>query len=342
MMFFNGLGLANHNLALLTLPVLVVVVARARWRGHIGTAALLTCVGAWIVGSLPYSLLVLGHVFASGELGATLSSALVGNYSDKVWSARPGGRQLMVSLAFTALSFPNLLLPLAVAALVRGRRAGLPGVVYGSLLTGLVIHLLFVVRYPVVDQHTFFLPSYLLLCVFGGLGFAWVRRQGHRAWRLGLVVAAWALLGLTPAVYAGVPAVARHFQVLASVQRHKPYRDDYAYLLTAWSIQERSAARMSQHAVALAGDNGLILAADPMGAFALRYQVIRRGTPEMAVRESWDADTILDAGRRGRTVVWVPLSVRQNPPPPPTGQWTRKGDLHVLPVPQDRTGPGTP
>ena len=59
--------------------------------------------------------------------------------------------------------------------------------------------------------------------------------------RRGVPTAAALALLMTPIWYAVVPSAARRFHVLDSVARNKPYRNDYQYVFTPWSVVERSA-----------------------------------------------------------------------------------------------------
>ena len=139
-----------------------------------------------------------------------------------------------------------------------------------------------------------------------------------------------ALLVLTPALYALAPAVARNLDVLASVARNKPYRDDYVYLFTPWSVVERSAETMSRHAVRLAGRRGLIVVEDPMAEFAIRYRASRDGEKDLTVTCDARPENITLAVESGRAVVLVPRNADAPGIDPPVGSWVRNGDLYLL------------
>src|SRR5690606_15780690 len=99
------------------------------------------------------------------------------------------------------------------------RSGGLPGPV--AVVLGL--HLLFFLRYPVIDQYTFLIPAFGLVALAGGVGYASLRGPlGRRV--------AWGLLCLQSLFYAAVPWMARESGVLTAFERGKPYRDDYRYL----------------------------------------------------------------------------------------------------------------
>jgi len=330
LLLLNGLGLSNHPLALLTTPVLAVVVMHGLVRRAIPPRAAAVGLVLWVIGSLPYTGLVALRMVHTGDIGGAIRSALFGHsFAGAVLNTSLTGRMLLISVGFIALNFPNLLLPLAGVGVVRGRNAGVPVVFHRALVAALLIHLVFVMRYNVVDQFTFFVPSYVLLCLFGGLGFAEVSRWGDVAKRRLVFWGAVVLLVATPVGYAFVPSMARHYGVLRSVERHKPYRDDYVYLFTPWSVADRSAERMSRRAVSLAAPNGVIVVEDDMAAFAIRYRVLRDAMTDVTIMDHVDPSAITEAIRHGRPVVLVPRNTTELPTPLPTGVWERDGELYV-------------
>ena len=142
--------------------------------------------------------------------------------------------------------------------------------------------------------------------------------------------AATATLALTPALYAIVPAVARRFDILRGVERNKPYRDDYVYVFSPWSVLEDSAERLSRHAVTLAGKRGLILVEDSMARYAIRYRALRDGEDGVMFGWEWEDEMIRSATVEGRPVVLVPRDVSLRAEDPPVGSWERIGDLYLL------------
>lgn len=336
-LLLNGLGIGNHLQATLMLPVWLGVLAwglagrRIRW-ADMAVGGLL-----WLVGTLPYSGLVAVEMAQSGDWRVTLRSALFGSsslgYADNVFNMALSARLLAVSGGFTLLSFPNLLLSAAAYGLWRWRGLGLPKGLRAALGVGLLVHAGFACRYNVVDQYTFFLPAYVLTAILGGAGaaavLAWAPSARRRA-----IWAAIIMLAATPAVYAAAPPIARWFGVLEGVARHKPYRDDYVYLLTPWSVVERSADRMGREAVALAGPDGVILVEDPMGRPAVRYHAHRSGWTDLLVlavpagQPEWVADLSRQMATNGRRVVLVPADVTREPPAEVS--WRRVGELYLL------------
>ena len=329
--FLNGLGISNHLLASLTTPVLAVIALHAVRARAMRVRGLAPGAAAWLIGAAPYGVMVLNELVATHDFAGTLSSALFGHAYDRdVLNTTLSARRCLISAAFILLNFPNLLLPAAAYGLVAGGRLGVPTLVRRGLLAGLTIHAAFVLRYPIVDQHTFFLPMYVLLSIFGGIGFARFLDRASGLRRAVALTAACGLLALTPCLYAVLPDVARHWKVLASVERHKPYRDDYVYLFTPWSIVERSADRMSREAVALAGADGIVIVEDRMAEFAVRYRALRADYDELQILNNLPAELAREALDAHRPVVLVPANTETPRTNPHMGTWRRIGDLSLL------------
>lgn len=341
MFLFNGLGIANHLLASLTTPVLVVVAVVSLCRRTVGVRHCIAAAVLWLAGSSLYTGLVVAELLRTHDLAGTLRSALFGfAFEENVLNTRISLGMLAVNLAFVVYNFPNLLLPAAAYGMVRGRRADVPALAHRALLAGLIIHAVFVLRYNIGDQYTFFLPLYLLLSVFGGMGAAAVSSQ-RASWCRVLRCAAAVLLLLTPAIYALTPMVARHFALLKSFPQ-RPYRDSYIYLFTPWGVADPSAERMATAALALAGPNGLILHEDRMGAFALEYKRIRAGHDALEIKPFPRVNTAQGLARfeslvraavaADRKVVLVRTDARDAAPvgTPAGMHWTRRGELFML------------
>ena len=330
-LLLNGLGVSNHLLAGLTTPVLAAVALYGVRTETIRIRDVATAAGLWMLGAAPYGMMVLQEFVRSSDLSATLSSALFGlGYREDVLNTTFAARKLLISAAFVLLNFPNLLLPVAAYGVIHSTRLISSPLLRRGLLAGLVIHAVFVVRYPIVDQYTFFLPTYVLVSIFSGIGFAgingWTRANG----RIVVSTTAWAMLGLTPVLYAMVPDWARQYRVLESVEHRKPYRDDYDYLFTPWSIAESSAERMGREAVALAGADGIIVVEDRMAEFAVRYKALRADYDELQILSSLPAETARNAVEARRSVVLVPANRESPRIEPPVGTWQRVGDLYLL------------
>lgn len=325
----GGLGVSNHNLGALTFPIVMVVaivaVRRRRVTGRdVGIGLIF-----WLLASSSYTALIVSEVARSGDFTATVSSALFGNaYRHDVLNVSVTAQRMWINVAFVLLNFPGLLVPLAVVGVFRGPDGDAGRVIRRVLVAGLLVHALFAVRYPVVDQHMFFIPTYVYLAIFGGIGMDRVMRsgakRGHRFAR-----AAFFFLVITPLLYAAAPGIAKRVHVLDGYVRNKPYRDDYVYVFTPWSISDRSAEMMSDRALALAGRRGLIVVEDSMSRPAILFKLHESPDRDVIVVGDLKGDRLAEARAQGRTVVFVPSNTQIPPPAMSKGRWQNRGGLYV-------------
>ncbi len=338
MALMNGLGIANHMLASLTTPLVLFVACHGLYRRRLTIIPLLGGMGLWLLGSFPYSAMCLAEWARSGDFSATLASALFGkDFASAVLNAAPTARNAAVTVGFVALNFPNLLLPLAAWGVQSVWRGGKYRLAYGYLFAALICHAIFAVRYKVVDQHTFFLPTYLLLCIFAGVRLAALLASSKKSTRRRIIATVIAALAITPIVYAVAPAAARSLHVLGGIERHKPYRDDYDYLLTPWSFAETSADRMSRHAVKLADDSAVIIVEDSMAEPAIRYQLRQQSRDNFVIPAS-DLGDIKAWASEHASFVLVPRDRNAPATPTPRGTWHRDGDLYTNTAPPQPPG----
>jgi len=233
-MLLNGLSLANHLLALLTLAAAGAACLYLLWRKQLRWPIAALAAGAWIMGAWPYEALILQDLAAGQPLGEVINSALFGvNWRGAVTNVRISGRMVLNALLILLLNFPTptILLGLGgVKALARGQGW------FGKMVLGMAaVHLAFAVRYPVRDQYTFFITTVFFVSLLIGVG-CWQVLQRRR--RLAYLVLPAAMLPV--AVYYAMPRV-----VLAAGwqdrlekrlwKRTIPYRNELFHFLQPWS-----------------------------------------------------------------------------------------------------------
>lgn len=330
-MLLNGLGVANHLLALLTTPVLLVVLLVSLRKRTIGIHHVVLAAVVWLIASLPYTGLVWFQAVKTGSVSATIYSALFGrSFADNVLNVSMTLHGLGLVAAYFVLNFPNWVIPASIMGVVRARRTCVSPWALGTLLAGFVIHFLFAVRYNIVDQFTFFIPTYLFVAMIGSVGLAHLLRRYEGATVRYLKAAIVACLIATPMVYALTPAVAREFDLLEKMSRDKPYRDDYVYAFIPWSIADSSAGQMGRYAVELAGAQGLIIVEDGMAFPAVQYSVWRKGNDRVEATRDVLPEQMRAVARAGGNIVLVPARANDPRTPAPWGYWERTGDLYVL------------
>lgn len=303
LMGFNGLSWANHNLALLELAVLGPAFLHAWYTRRLPHRVAFAAIGFWLVGSLPYTSLILMTMVREQTFFPVVRSALFGyNFKEQVTGFRVHPAHTAVTLAFTALSFPGPALILAARAGWSVRKM-LP-----VFLGMLALHLVFVLRYDVIDQYTFLIAAFAGFAILAGIGFHQLRSPKLRGAFLTLVL-------LQPLLYAVTPALARATGVLTAFERAKPYRDDAEYLLWPWTFQETSAARMADDAVSAAAPDGVLVVEDSMGVYAVEWTLHERGVGGVILLRPGQLEEILEALTQGRKVVRVPARTDREVPP---------------------------
>lgn len=345
----NGLGIANHMLASIATPVDVVVIVLAARAGRLSIPGVISAALLWLIGTSPYSSLVVSRMLDTRDFLGTLGSALFGEFRHEVLNVHLGLRAVALSVGYLVYNFPGLTIPLAILAM--SRRLAQPLLFVRALKWQLLLYSAFVLRYAIVDQYTFFFPVYAILALFAGLGLARLLRgrtagEGqatHERSPRGrlLLSAAFATAVWTPLVYLATAAASSSTGVFAGLVGQKPYRDGYHALFVPWGVGQDYSERLNAHAFALAGDNGLILYADSMVGVALQYgQATGRGDAGMLLLpiEGKAPPDVVDRRRRlmrayllaGRPVVLVPRNRDYPATCVPEARWRRDGDLYVL------------
>jgi hypothetical protein len=253
----NGLGLCLHNFALLALPVygctVLYLVFTARLRA---VNVLLFCI-SYLLGAAFYLYFVIDLAWQTGDLSAALLSALVGKFGAAVANIGHRPPELVANAALAGLNFVNGILPLALLGYYRLARTigrGL-AVVLGCIT---LLHLAFVVRYPVPDQFTFLLPSLILLAIAAGVGLSvLVNRSG--AWRKAALCLVVVSVALPPLVYGDLLQRIGADRLAKKRMPQSLYRNEFDHFVKPWRFNDRSAERFAQAAPTQAAPTGLII-----------------------------------------------------------------------------------
>lgn len=345
----NGLGVANHLLALLATPADAAAILWAARTRRALPPLVRNAVLLWLLGLLPYVWFVGSVAYRTGEVTDTLRSAVFGAYKDDVFDWHVGLRALGMSLAFVAYNFPNLTVPLAILGIAR--RQCLPTLLRRVWLAELLLYALFVLSYSVADQYTFFFPLYGLLALFAGAGLAGVQRWRRRNWRQTLLAAAAVSALWPPLLYIATYQLLSARGWLSQVVRNKPYRDGYRAVFIPWGAGDDAAERLNRDVAALVGDNGLILFPDHMQRFSILYEQAIGRFPagvELLKLEPPDPPPQVIAERQalleqylavGRPVVLVPYDRDRPDAGVEEAQWSRHGDVYRLESLAPHVGP---
>jgi len=229
---FNGLAAANHMFAAIAfvcyLVFLMVLLARRQIKPrHIRIIVLM-----WIIGAAPYGYLIIKNIIQSGDLTATVASALFGkNWQGNVLNVSLSARLIKENLIFFAYNFPTPNIIFFFAGLY-----GLKKVPRGHgfakvLLALLILFFVFAFRYTVPDRYAFFIPFYCLASVLIGVGVNLLIAQYNRK-ILCLVILILSLLPI-PA-YIVAPTIAQKQKFNLSTRADVPRRNDYVWFLQPW------------------------------------------------------------------------------------------------------------
>lgn len=313
----NGLHFGVHQFALFTLATYGVFALVQVWRGRLRAGWLLAAVLLWFAVNLPNWLMVAAYFHRTHDALATVRSFLFGSgWSDEVLNVRLDGRQLALAGLTLAYCFPSLVVPAAVVGLLRPARRR--GRTFRRVLVAQTILIGgFVMRYPVVDLYTFFVP----LCALGGVWFGLgadrlLRAAPSRRLRRGLLALLVANALLPPVVYLAFPAWARPRHLLAGRLRDLPFRDEYTYFFRPWRCGDDSAARFARDALARTGAGGWLLADSTSAPAAAYTYLVHGGPPNVRIYSEWtclnvpaapplEAEDVLNFARGGGCVVVV-------------------------------------
>ena len=273
--FVSGLGLSLHNFALLPLPIYFVLVIVLIVRRRLSGWALAPGAIAWLAGASVYLGFVIHHALATGDIAATMRSALFGRYAAQVLNASSLSQNFKANMALSALNFASMLGPLAIVGWLRmGRRLGRPlAAVLGAVTA---IEMLFFIRYPVPDQFTFILPTLVMVALSAGIGLSVLADISRRV-RICAVLLCVASVAAPPAFYAAGPTLLRAAGIRISRSRKLPFRDEMRYWLVPWKQNEDSARRFSVSALEQ-GRSGSVILADSTAVYPLL--VTRNANPE--------------------------------------------------------------
>ncbi|MCH7994011.1 MAG: DUF2723 domain-containing protein [Planctomycetes bacterium] len=266
--FANGLGVSNHNFALLIWPVYAVLVIAwwSTWSGgRLKKAA--TAIGCLLLGMGPVLALCFDDYLTRGSLTDTVESFLVGHYGHKVSNIGSLVSLCFRSIAMTGLNFPTPVVLLALPGgwwLARSGRRSLAVLLIG----GLVMYGGFAVRYNVPDQHTFLVPAFIYVAVLAAVGIDGWKAAGRR-WVTYLLIA---LSCVGPVVYAAVPPILKSVAPDTKLMptRRVPYRERFSWFVHPWRVGYDGAARYARETLESLPDDA-VLGVDTTLAAPLNY-----------------------------------------------------------------------
>jgi len=271
----NGLSIATHMWGAIPLACYGVFLLVACIRRRIRPTVIAGFAAAWMIGAAPYLWLIVERAAQTGDVAATLQSALFGDHwAGAVLNTRLSTRLMAENLLFMGYSFPTPNLILAAGGFAASlRRDAADGLGRWLAVLGLLF-LAFAFRYTVPDRYAFFLPFYVICAVWMGIGTDRLLRSLGGLYprtRQRIVVTGLIALGWLPMpIYAVGPTVARRMNVNLGVRRTIPFRDEYAYFLQPWQHGNDGPRRFATEALTNLPQDAIVLA-DGTTVYALWY-----------------------------------------------------------------------
>jgi len=252
---FNGLAISVHMLAVIPLACYAVYVVYLLVNRKIKMPVVWVCISFWVIGALPYEYLIVGELIRTGDLVATIKSALFGNsWQSDVLNTTLSWKIIKENIFFLCMNFPTpnilLLIPGLYLLFKLEKQRAFAGIIIALFL----LFLIFACRYTVSDRYTFFLPFYAVVSLLIGLGAYSFRRN--------YIISAVALcLAVLPAmVYILLPAMAERCYPVFKSARHLPYRSEYKWFLQPWKTGYYGADRFAHQALESVPEDSLMFA----------------------------------------------------------------------------------
>ena len=270
---FNGLAIANHMLASVGFVCYAVLLATLLLRKQISFKSLGIIVALYIVGTAPYEYLIIKNVVQSGDLSATLASALFGkSWQGAVFNMSLSAELVKENLIFLAYNFPTPNIIFFFAGLYGLKKVSPSRSFANVLLALLILFFVFAFRYTVPDRYAFFIPFYCLVSILIAVGFSLLVAQPGRK-ILCRIILVLALLPIPTYIIAPVIAQKAGFDI--STRANIPYRDDYVWFLQPWKTGYRGAERFANEALDIVEPGAVIIADDTTSPPLLYVQEVK-------------------------------------------------------------------
>jgi hypothetical protein len=213
------------------------------------------CISFWVIGALPYEYLIVGELIRTGDLVATIKSALFGNsWQSDVLNTTLSWKIIKENIFFLCMNFPTpnilLLIPGLYLLFKLEKQRAFAGIIIALFLLFLIFAVDILCRTDILFFCRF---MRLYLC-----SSVWVRTvfdgtilylQLPFAWRFCL-----------PMVYILLPAMAERCYPVFKSARHLPYRSEYKWFLQPWKTGYYGADRFAHQALESVPEDSLMFA----------------------------------------------------------------------------------
>jgi len=295
--FVGGLGISAHMISQVGFAAIMVCLLCFCFKRKITAKTYFLTIGSWILGAALLWYVMFLEYQRSGTFLGTIASSITGRWTGAVFNLGQLGLLLKKSILFLVLNFPTPLIFLSIPGLVMSFKK-LERSMAILLFASFIFYILFASRYRVPNQNNFFLPAYILISIYIGLGFSFIFKKQNR---IAIAVSALFLVLIVPS-YSGISAYARASSFNVGSSYDLPYRDVYEYHLLPWQ-QGQSGPRRLLNNVFNVLPTGSLLFVDstPYSVFAYGQEV-EGLRPDVKVSEDfgYDEQTVSELSGGGR------------------------------------------
>lgn len=312
----GGLGLSAHMMSQVGFAVILAWLLIRCMKKKLSFVAYGIIIACWILGAgLLWYVMVLEYC-RSGDLGATLLSAVYGKWGSAVFNIGQLPTLIKKSVLFFILNFPTPLVLLVVPGLWYSLNKMKQRNFSVLLAVSTLAYAIFAARYDVPNQNHFFYPFYLLVGIYVGLGFVALSRSRPRCWTIITLL----LVMVIPPTYPAMAKKAEARQVALGTRRHIPYRNVYSYYLIPWQQGQVGPRRLAEEVMAVLPDDAVLLTDStvmPVFQFVLEIEGKR---PDIQLKKIYLSQDELDLAS-GRRVFTFSNVKGYYPPSIPTPDW---------------------
>ena len=300
--FFNGLAIANHMLASLSMVCYDILIIGLVVSRRIKLRVLPVMLLLWIIGALPYEYLIIKNIISSGDFYSTILSAAFGTH----WQGDVLNTTLTLSMVkenflYILMNFPSPNILLAFAGLLFLNKVSPKRWFAYVIVALLAVYFVFAFRYTVADRYAFFIPFYCIMSILIAVGAYKYLSRGSGA--AGYAFAIFALM--TIPAYMIAPNVAEGLEIKVGSGRELPHRDNDKYFLWPWRTGDKGAELFASEALYSVKPPAIIYA-DATTAGPLLYMQQAR-----QVRSGEDIKIISSIGNTDDSLKLTNLTVEQ-------------------------------